>query len=416
MLSKIILIIYFFIFFFLLGASQSSFAVPVISNVSGANYHNGEITITGSSFGTKSPAAPLWWDNMEGASNGSTTFTSDELSWVISGSLSGSNKHYSEVSPSRGSEASALMTYRNTGYRSVVAPHPYSTKYATGAHWQFDNNSPRYSDSTYQIVNLTVDSGSANKNIWYVHFYYRIDPDWTVINNFENHKKSAVNYGTTIYDSPASYMSSGGLADAKVSGDAVEYTIGNIVGFGCSIVEYQTGANAKDSWVAIEQHWDSPIGRHEVWSWDGGEAGSGRKSYSDPNDLDCRNKKPDTRSFSLGGWYCTNTNMDDDLKRGGKDNFRYFDDVYVDNTFSRVVLANAQNYSDATIVEPQIPNEWSQSSIRVTINVGKLPTSQEHYLFVFDSENVSNPNGIPVYISSNEGKAIPAPINLRVLE
>jgi hypothetical protein len=408
--------ILFFLVLIILGAGQSGFAEPIISDVSGADYHNGEVTITGNNFGTKSPAVPLWWDNMEGAPNGSTTFTSGELSWVISGVLSGSNKHYSEAIPRTGAENSALMTYRSINYRSVGGPHAFSSKYATGGHWQFDNNSPRYSDSTYQNVVLTIDSGTANKNIWYVHYYYRIDPSWTVLNNFENHKKSAVNYGTTIYDNPNCYMSSGGRSDAKVTGDAVEYTIGNITGGGCPIVEYQTGANAKDGWIAIEQHWDSPDGRHEVWTWNGKETGSGRKSYSDPDNSNCRDRKNNTRSFSVGGWYCTNTNLDEDLKRGGKDNFRYFDDLYVDNTFSRVVLANAQNYAEATIVEPQIPVAWSEGSIRATLNVGKLPTSQVNYLFVFDSENTSNSTGIPIYISSNEGELLNEPQNLHIME
>ena len=394
----------FFLVVILLGACRSGFAEPVINDVAGANYHDGVITITGSNFGTKSPAAPLWWDNMEGASNGATTFTSGELSWVTSGVLSGNNKHYSEAIPRTGAESSALMTYRSAGYRSVAGPHAYSNIYATGAHWQFANNSPRYSDSSYQNVVLTVDSGAANKNVWYVRWYYRVDPRWTLINNYENHKMSAPNYGTTIYDRPNCYMSHAQEATPSKAGDNTINNLPNCIA-GCSSVE-DRGPNPKVDWVAFEQFFDSPNGFHELWRFGGPGRYGGRTNYTTSI---CQNAKNNTRSFSIGGWFVTNTQIDENLKRGGQDNFRYFDDVYVDNTFARVVLANAPDYDDATIVEPQIPIEWSANSIRATINVGNLPTSQENYLFIFDSANISNSTGIPVYISSSTGETPPPP-------
>jgi hypothetical protein len=80
------------------------------------------------------------------------------------------------------------------------------------------------------------------------------------------------------------------------------------------------------------------------------------------------------------------------------DAFRYFDDLYIDNTFSRVVLANSQNYEESTIVEPQIPSGWSNTFITVTVNLGKLKEGETAYIFVFDADNNHNPVGYPITI------------------
>ncbi len=79
-----------------------------------------------------------------------------------------------------------------------------------------------------------------------------------------------------------------------------------------------------------------------------------------------------------GGTYHCNSNS-----------WTYLDDVYVDTTFSRVILANSASYAYATILEPQIPSFWSDGSITVAVNLGRIP-AETAYLFVFDSGN--NPN------------------------
>jgi hypothetical protein len=77
------------------------------------------------------------------------------------------------------------------------------------------------------------------------------------------------------------------------------------------------------------------------------------------------------------------------------DAYRYFDDVYIDTTLSRVVLANSQDYDQATVIEPQIPLEWSDGSITVQSNLGKLG-GPNMYLFVFDDYNQRNAVGYTI--------------------
>ena len=65
-------------------------------------------------------------------------------------------------------------------------------------------------------------------------------------------------------------------------------------------------------------------------------------------------------------------------------NWRYFNDLYLDTTPQRVILTNSATYSSATIVEPQVPSIWTDTSITVKLNHGKLSAGTA-YLFVFDA-------------------------------
>jgi len=109
----------------------------------------------------------------------------------------------------------------------------------------------------------------------------------------------------------------------------------------------------------------------------------------------------DRRGVTIGGYFCyhnpylDNDCMDESEKLGHPYSFRYYDDIYIDNTWSRVMLANNQDYNQATIIEPQIPSAWSGNSIIVTANLGAL-TGDTAYLFVFDADNNRNSVGYAV--------------------
>ena len=80
--------------------------------------------------------------------------------------------------------------------------------------------------------------------------------------------------------------------------------------------------------------------------------------------------------------------------QGYTNNWRYFDDVYVDTTLSRVVLADKPVLSQATIVENQIPSVWSDSSITAQVNLGKFTQGQAAYLFVVDASGTVSATGL----------------------
>ena len=88
---------------------------------------------------------------------------------------------------------------------------------------------------------------------------------------------------------------------------------------------------------------------------------------------------------------------------GHDDAWRYYDDIYIDNTFSRVMLCNNSTYASATICEPQIPHTtWNDGSIALTVNQGAL-TGETAYLFVFDN---SNTEGDSYEVTLNDNKTV----------
>jgi hypothetical protein len=118
-------------------------------------------------------------------------------------------------------------------------------------------------------------------------------------------------------------------------------------------------------------------------------------------------------TISIGGYWRKTSAEDGDVNA-----YQYFDDIYMDTTFSRVMLANNSNYDNATIIEPQIPSAWSSNSITFTANLGKFQDQGTAYLFVFDSNNTRNATGFPVTIGEGSGDSTAPvqPTGLRIIE
>src|SRR5690606_18426184 len=66
------------------------------------------------------------------------------------------------------------------------------------------------------------------------------------------------------------------------------------------------------------------------------------------------------------------------------EDFYSMDYVYIDNTWSRVMIGNAPNYDDCTVREIQVPTSWTNTEISVTTNPASLPSGTA-YLYVIDA-------------------------------
>lgn len=67
------------------------------------------------------------------------------------------------------------------------------------------------------------------------------------------------------------------------------------------------------------------------------------------------------------------------------------DDVYLDNSWARVMVGNASTLIDSHHIEPQIPSAWSDTEIVATVNRGTFNAGDTAYLFVVDANgSVSN--------------------------
>lgn len=74
----------------------------------------------------------------------------------------------------------------------------------------------------------------------------------------------------------------------------------------------------------------------------------------------------------------------------------WISEIYFDDSLQRVVLGNAENYSDVTHRELQIPKRWSDREIDVQLNLGALDFNDGVYLYVFDKAGVPNSKGYPL--------------------
>jgi hypothetical protein len=80
----------------------------------------------------------------------------------------------------------------------------------------------------------------------------------------------------------------------------------------------------------------------------------------------------------------------------------YWDDIYIDNGWSRVELGNASTYDTCTHREMLIPTTWSDTSITATVNTGTFSENDSAYIYVVDSDGNVNGNGYSVVIGESQ--------------
>ncbi len=75
----------------------------------------------------------------------------------------------------------------------------------------------------------------------------------------------------------------------------------------------------------------------------------------------------------------------------------YYDQLYIDDTWHRVVISEGSTWAARGNVEVQIPSIWNNGEIVVSTNLGGLSSSEAQlYLYVVDANGVANENGYPL--------------------
>jgi hypothetical protein len=75
---------------------------------------------------------------------------------------------------------------------------------------------------------------------------------------------------------------------------------------------------------------------------------------------------------------------------------RYWDEIYVDITRARVELGDRPVFEECSHREIQIPSEWSDSLIKIRVNLGPLNSiTEQGWLFVID-KNGNPSDGFPI--------------------
>ena len=331
-------------------------ATPLVQNVSGTLSHGGTVTITGAGFGSKSKAAPLVWDNASGNA------INDKWTGGWPSQLPGYNLGY--YAPMRG----------------ISLPHSHVTRYIAGAHAANTGANSGYAVMMYKSIALP-----ALPYYIYASWYQRVDDQWHFggDNNFKT-------FDYSLGDEPYAFNQSWYLCYGPPHPNSAT-DVGLQWANETSTPLSNPDRNGHNAWwgkavnpmagkwskveIAIKVSNQSD-GYINLW-----ENGHQVMNYAGITD----NYGGTRRTISVGGYA---------RMQGYTSNWRYFDDVYVDTTLSRVVLADKPVLSQATIVENQIPSAWSDSSITAQVNLGKFTQGQAAYLFVVDASGTVSATGL----------------------
>jgi len=374
---------------------NSAVAAPSINQASGTFNHKDTATITGAGFGTKATAAPVVWDD------------------ASTGTLLTDNGKWSDAWPNRGSDLSYITQY-HTPMRGIALPHNHITRYIAGAHGLSEGPDAGYNVMFWKTINLT-----SYPFTFYVSWYQMIDPAASPLRSDWNIKTFDWSYGGSPYTMDSCSRNNWYVAYAPTgvpfttSTSDAQYTLNDDSwGFsGCagslqnpdasgnSGVWWNSGKNFLYGWMKMEMEiriTNQSSGYIKMW-----EDGQQKINYAGRTDAwDLGN-----RNIGIGGY----------SRDRGPNNWRYFADVYLDYTSQRVLLANNSTLANATVIENQIPTSWSDSSVSVSVNLGKFTPGQTAYLFVVDATGQPNSTGFPVKIGSGGTQQIASPTGLTII-
>lgn len=345
----------------LLAIAPYTFAVPVINGVQGVANHKSSISITGSGFGTKTSAAPAVWEDCS------------------SGALS---KDWSGAWPNRSANATNNTACR-TPIRSIPLPHSNVSRYVAGGHVEAGGADAGYNVILYR--NRTISSYPAYT---YASWYQRVDDNWTFCGD-NNFKVFDFSMGGSPYTMPENWYLEYNSRPTSKTSTAAWHLLDDAGNVSLSSPD----ANGRSWW------WDSAVNPMSgVWTkieleiryskdssgyiklWENGKQ---KINYAGKTDGYAGSQ----RSEGIGGYArCY----------GSSSNWRYFSDVYLDNSRARVVLTDNADYTKASTFEPQIPASWTGSKIDIITNLGRIASGSQAYLFVFDETGARNSVGYPL--------------------
>jgi len=391
------------ILFFLL-ISGVVFAQPNISGIGGNFRHNDTVMISGSDFGSKNPAAPLLWDDCRVERPMGTYYDC-----------------YLPVAAQQGSQYN--MMYHEAPFRSIQAPHNRITYVLSGAH-AINTGTGGYERGGNVLLGKNLTS-----HRFFVNYWYRIDPNF----DEENHPT----YGDNMKELDLSETAGGAYGG---SFGYYNWCVGMVpdenfrtptrlqripedlpnLPYSCSDDQYVvTHNNPINGWVKMQWEGDysgpNNVPLVTFTTYPDGQVtyqshfGNKITTMSIYNEGPGTPKEGNLQMLSIGG-FARIPRFDN-----GVHSFRYFAGVYIDDTPSRVMLGDNQDYNSCTIMEPQIPTAWNEDSITINVNLGALPDSGTGYLFVFDSGNNHNLVGHSVVIGESPGDSPDPPQRAEII-
>ena len=341
------------------GICQGGVSTPVISSVSsnGVLSHGDNFSISGSSFGVKSPVAPLLWDAVD------NQYTSSEL--VQNGVVPVGGEHYwtnndytNQVLFYNGDESRIdgdwtyhLSSDQNKGKGYLRGPDnnlPSNSDFYVSFWYRFDNES--VGDVSTKLIRVWPDASGTTGRLSWTFNQWLVYDQWDESCNIFGESPYYSFSETTQYHHMEVLLEYDGQDDCgDVYNNSLYIDNDPVIAHHSTIPPY--------TWSEKRKAVSSGGAYDRVWL-----------IGLDINDIN----DPDV--------FPTNT---------------WFDEVYIDNTISKIAIGDALLWDDVSHWEIQIPHTtWDSSSIQFTANQGSFGDEQL-YLFVIDSEGVAS-NGVPV--------------------
>jgi len=344
---------------------------PTISGVTGTIVNGQSAAIAGANFGSKATPAPLQWDNFEENTLGSRI----ELTSGTSG--------YAVVDPDAPHSATNPYSVGAWGPRCVTE-NAISGSKAMFMNWWGAMSDPEY----VQDSSVRFDSNLIGSEI-YIEFWYRYDG----MGSLSRNNKIIHVYGNGSGELPQVALT---MACNQAQWDSYEGG-GNGSPYGMKYLSQYLQTTLQGSMHKLQFYMkrnpvdDEPTG---LWYfWIDGQLVSWSTNY-------LYRSAATTglwHQIRIGYWNgkaAEGSCVAQPAARG------WIDDIYIDNTRSRVEIGNNADYTLCTHREIQIPSAWSANgtSITVTLNTGSFANGTA-YLFVVDSDgNVSA--GYPITIAN----------------
>jgi hypothetical protein len=347
------------VFFTLLLLSRGAFATPSVFSISGNTTANlSTVTVTGVSFGTKSPATPLAWADFE--TNVNPNSLGQHLTWDENQSFAWS----------------ATAGYNGTGGAvgsgDTVSPVAYTLRIndttSDGAtHYIFRRTKLNFA------LGKPVDNGQNTK-------IFRVFEGTGGAGTYPN-LYAAINNGRIFVEDQTSPDT------GFFTGDINRFQTANVWNTEEFLLKQSSNINLKDG--------------EFTYKVNGAQQCSGNviTRYT-------------THSGFFGSWYIQHWVFSNiGIWTGGWNNSNTVtsDDVYFDKTYCRVMISNNATLASATKVSIAVPSAWSDNSVTCKLIMPTIdfPASSTAYLHVCDSSNNCSPG--KSFTVGASGASNPAP-------
>jgi hypothetical protein len=320
-----------------LGAGTAR-SQPDVSNLVGVVEDQQTVTITGSGFGIKSPAAPLKWDDFESGAIG-TNLTG----W----SFTGDPVVYSTEQTRAPGHQSAYQNYTNSYARGLIMyPLPaFQKMYVSGWWYNEVGGAP---SRNFKLINWSGGAGHGNATL----------PQCR----------------TDMYPSTTS-----GHLDLMPTDGPETHDWG------------LSGNIYSGEWMRIERFMDvgTPGSSNgETWLY------RNLNEWASLNNVRVYNPGDIYTMLLITHYFARDTGTPTPWMKS------FWDELYIDITPARVELGNASTWDACTRREIQIPSAWSQDSLTFTVNQGAFTPGQTAYVYVVNAAEEHNATGFPLTIGT----------------